>query len=55
MILSSVIFEIIPNKESNYLLTKLHFWGWVVVQVDQELRYKPEGLGFDSQWYYSNF
>jgi hypothetical protein len=26
-----------------------------VAQLDEELRYKPEGRGLDSRWYHRNF
>ena len=29
--------------------------GHMVAQLVEELRYKPEDHGFDSQWYYWNF
>jgi len=33
----------------------LSFWEHVVKQFLEELRYKPEGSGFDSRWCYWHF
>jgi hypothetical protein len=30
-------------------------WGHMVAHLVEELRYKPEGRGFDSQWCHWNF
>jgi len=33
----------------------LSYWGYVVAQLVEALRYKPEGRGFDSLWCHWNF
>ena len=39
-----------------YTHTRTHnCMGHAVAQMVEALRYKPEGLGFDSRWYHWNF
>jgi hypothetical protein len=40
------------TSESRLLLRKM---GQAVAQLVEALRYKPEGRGFDSRWFYWNF
>ena len=34
---------------------QVEIWGHAVAQLVEALRYKPEGRGFDSQWFHWNF
>jgi len=54
LLFADLLVKVMPYA-TEYSHSYKNTWGYVVAQLVEALRYKPEGRGFDSRWCHWNF